>query len=157
MDNLILGACWIATAALLVILINRKNLIQAILSFLFMQVPSWLFGALVVQGGLIEYPVGFLQMVYKASFSFEFFIFPAVSAVFNVYFPQKRRWFAKLIYTLSFPTIITITEVQLEKHTHLIKYLHWSWYWSFLTLTFTLLLSYSFCLWFFKKVKTIRV
>ncbi|MGG1552271.1 CBO0543 family protein [Paenibacillus ferrarius] len=156
MDNIILGIAWLVTALILLIFINRKNIIQAILSFLFMQVPSWLFGALVVQGGLIEYPVGFLQMVYRASFSFEFFIYPSVSAVFNVYFPKQKHWFIKLLYILSYPTFITIIEVFLEKYTKLIKYIHWAWYWSFTTITLTLLLSYWFYLWFFKAVKHVQ-
>ncbi|WP_425270946.1 CBO0543 family protein [Paenibacillus ferrarius] len=65
-----------------------KKLIQAQVSFLFMQLPSWLFGSLVVEGELIEYPVGFLSVVYKASFTFEFFVFPEISAIFNVHFPK---------------------------------------------------------------------
>lgn len=153
MDTIILWLCWIVTVILLIIFINRKNFIKALLSFLFMQVPSWLFGALVVQGGLIEYPVGFLKMAYKASFSFEFFIFPAVSAIFNVYFPKQKSWFKKTVYTLCFPTLITIAEVILEKHTELIKYLHWTWYLSFISITFTLLISYWFYCWFFKEIK----
>lgn len=153
MDTILLWSAWIVTVILLLIFINRKNLLQAILSFLFMQVPSWLFGALVVEGGLIEYPVGILQMAYKASFSFEFFILPAVSAIFNVYFPKQKTWLFKTIYTLSFPTVITIIEVVLETHTELIKYIHWTWYLSYITLTITLLISYWFYLWFFKKIK----
>lgn len=153
MDMIILWSAWIVTAILLIIFINRKTLLQAILSFLFMQVPTWLFGALVVQGGLIEYPVGILEMAYKASFTFEFFIFPAVSAIFNVHFPKQKSWLVKSIYTLSFPTVITIIEVVLEKHTELIKYVNWTWYLSFISITFTLLISYWFYLWFFKKIK----
>jgi len=155
MDTIILYSVWILTAILLLIFINRRNWIGAQVSFLFMQVPSWLFGALVVQGGLIEYPVGFLDMAYRASFTFEFFVFPAVSAIFNVHFPQKKAWLVKTVYTLSFPAAMTVVEVYLEKHTQLIKYLHWSPYWSFITITLTLLLSYGYYRWFFKKIRNI--
>lgn len=153
MDVILLSSAWIVTAVLLLIFIKRKNFLQAIVSFLFMQVPSWLFGALVVQGGLIEYPIGFLNIAYRASFSFEFFILPAVSSIFNVHFPKHKPWIFKVIYTLSFPTLITIAEVLLEKHTELIKYIHWTWYLSFITLTITLFISYWFYIWFFKKIK----
>lgn len=153
MDVVILYLVWIITVLLLVIFIKPINSIQAQVSFLFMQIPCWLFGAWVVQKGFIEYPVGFLKMIYKSSFTFEFFVFPAVSAIFNVHFPKDRSWFVKSIYILSFPTIITIIEVNLVKYTQLIKYLNWAWYWSFITITFTLLISYSYYLWFFKKIK----
>lgn len=153
MDLVILYSVWIITIVLLVIFIKPKYSIEAQVSFLFMQIPSWLFGAWVVQKGLIEYPVGFLKTVYKSSFTFEFFVFPSVSAIFNVHFPKDKSWFVKSIYILSFPTAITILEVNLVKYTQLIKYLNWAWYWSFITLTFTLLISYGYYLWFFKKIK----
>ncbi|WP_409348083.1 CBO0543 family protein [Paenibacillus gyeongsangnamensis] len=117
--------------------------------------PSWTLGALVVQGGLIEYPIGFLKMAYRASYTFEFFVFPSVSAIFNVHFHKEKPWFIKTIYILSFPTIITIIEVMLEKYTQLIKYLNWTWYWSFISFTITLLISYGYYLWFFRKIKKI--
>ncbi|MFB9324706.1 CBO0543 family protein [Paenibacillus aurantiacus] len=153
MDTVILYGVWILTTILLIVFINRTNWIQAQISFLFMQVPSWLFGSLVVQGGLIEYPVGFLKIAYRASFTFEFFVFPAVSAIFNTYFPRKKHWVIKTLYILGIPGLMTAGEVYLEKHTELIKYLHWAWYWSYLTMTATLLLSYGYYLWFFRKVK----
>lgn len=76
MDVVILYLVWIITVLLLVIFIKPINSIQAQVSFLFMQIPCWLFGAWVVQKGFIEYPVGFLKMIYKSSFTFEFFVFP---------------------------------------------------------------------------------
>ncbi|MGO4276587.1 CBO0543 family protein, partial [Paenibacillus sp. TAF58] len=135
MDMVILYSAWIVTAVLLLIFIKRNDLIKAQVSFLFMQIPDWLFGAWVVKKGFIEYPVGLLKMVYKSSFTFEFFVFPAVSAIFNVHFPKDKSWFVKTIYTLSFPTVITIIEVNLVKYTQLINYLNWTWYWSFITIT----------------------
>jgi hypothetical protein len=152
-DTIILASVWVITIIILIISTNRKNLIKTHLSFLFMQVPSWLFGALVVQGRLIEYPVGFLKIAYRASFTFEFFVFPAVSSVFNVHFPREKPWYIKALYILSFPTLITIIEVILEKHTNLVKYINWTWYWSYITITLTLLLSYWYYLWFFEKIK----
>ncbi|MFC5452554.1 CBO0543 family protein [Paenibacillus aestuarii] len=102
----------------LVCIYQKKNLIEAQISFLFMQVPTWLFGTLVVKGRLIEYPVGFLSVVYKASFTFEFFVFPAISAIFNVHFPKEKPWYIKTIYILVFPSVMTIIEVSILKNIH---------------------------------------
>ncbi|WP_436239600.1 CBO0543 family protein [Paenibacillus sp. LjRoot153] len=154
---MILYFVWIVTTILLVIFIKRKDLLRAQLSFMFMQVPTWLFGTLVVKGRFIEYPVGFLSVVYKASFTFEYFVFPAISAIFNVHFPREKSWLIKTMYTLSFPSIMTLCEVLLEKYTDLIKYINWSWYLSFITLTITLLLSYWYYLWFCKKTMKMNV
>ncbi|WP_425531830.1 CBO0543 family protein [Paenibacillus cellulosilyticus] len=121
-----------------------------------MQVSCWLFAALVAEGNLIEYPVGLLNNVYKTSFTFEFFVFPSLSAIFNVHFPSDKSWLAKTMYTLSFSTGMTIVEVLLEENTELITYTRWSWYWSFITILITLLLSYGCYLWFFKKMRVIN-
>ncbi|GMK40579.1 hypothetical protein PCCS19_36350 [Paenibacillus sp. CCS19] len=93
--------------------------------------------------------------MYKASFTFEFFVFPSISAIFNTNFPTRKNWFIKAVYILSFPALMTIVEVLLEKNTELIKYIHWSWYWSFITILITLLISYGYYLWFFKKMREI--
>ncbi|WP_336786297.1 CBO0543 family protein [Paenibacillus sp. MMO-177] len=152
MDMIILYSVCIIIVILLIIFIRKKNLIEAQISFLFMQVPTWLFGSLVVKGGLIEYPVGLLSVVYKASFTFEFFVFPSISAIFNVHFPKGKPWYYKTGYILIFPAVMTLIEVYLEKNTELIKYLNWTWYMSFISITLTLLLSYWYYLWFFSKV-----
>ncbi|MDD9272179.1 CBO0543 family protein [Paenibacillus sp. GCM10023248] len=153
MDTIILYGVWIITALLLIIFIGRRHHIRAQLSFMFMQVPTWLLRSLAVKGGLIEYPVGFLSMVYKASFTYEFFVYPAVSAIFNVHFPKEKSWPVKIAYTLIFPTVLTAGEVWLETHTDLIAYLNWNWFMSFLSILFTLLISYGYYRWFFKKME----
>lgn len=155
MDKIILWFVWILTAILLLVCIRRNNFMNAQLSFMFMQVPCWLFGTLVAEGKLIEYPVGFLNNVYKASFTFEFFVFPSISAIFNIHFPTHKSRFIKTVYTLSFPAAMTIVEVLLEHNTELITYIQWSWYWSFITILLTLLISYGYYLWFFKKMREI--
>lgn len=154
METIILSSAWVITTFLLFIFIDKKNLLRAQLSFLFMQFLSWGFGALVVQDRLIEYPEGFLENTYRASFTFEFFVFPATGALFNVHFPKKRSWFVKTAYTVSFPAVITTIEVILEKYTELIHYIHWTWYYSFITITCTLLISYWYYCWFFKKISS---
>jgi hypothetical protein len=153
MEFIILALAWIVPAILLIIFINKKTFLDAQVSFLFMQVPSWLLGALVVENRLIEYPEGFLESTYRASFTFEFFVFPAVSALFNTHFPRERSMFIKIIYTISLPAVITVLEVLLEKYTNLIEYINWTWYWSFISMTIVLLISYWYYRWFINKIK----
>jgi len=152
-EMIILASAWIVTIVLLILFINKKKLLDAQFSYLSMQVPTWLLGALVVQKRLIEYPVGLLETTYKASFSFEFFIFPAVSAIFNVNFPRNKSMFIKILYTISFSGAISVGEFILEKYTELIKYINWAWYWSFIGMTICLLLNYYYYRWFFKKIR----
>lgn len=133
--------------------VPKEKLFNAHISFLFMQVQTWVYGAFVVEKRLIEYPVRFIYFAYRISFVFEFFIFPVISVMFNIHFPTGKRLTHKILYIVAFPTVITIMEIFLEKFTEVIHYLHWTWYWSWLTMLITLLISYRYYLWFFKKVK----
>ncbi|MGC5327621.1 CBO0543 family protein [Brevibacillus sp. SYSU BS000544] len=149
----ILIATWVVMVILLILFVPRKKLLEAQLSFLFMQVLTWPFGAIVVENRLIEYPERLMEYAYRISFTFEFFLFPSISALFNIHFPKEKSWMVKLLYIVSFPTVMTIIEVILEKYTDLVKYRHWTWYWSWITITITLLISYWYFCWFFKKIK----
>lgn len=72
-----------------------------------------------------------------------------MSALFNLHFPEKGTYITKTLYTLTFPSILTISEVLLEKYTDNIEYMKWNWFWSWLTLLFTLHTSYKYYQWFF--------
>jgi hypothetical protein len=133
--------------------VHKEKLLDAHVSFFFMQVQTWIYGAIVVENRLIEYPVRFLYYAYRVSLVFEYFVFPTISVLFNIYFPTRKGFIHKMIYIIAYPTAITIIEVILEKYTDVIKYLHWSWYWSWLTMLITLLISYRYYLWFFQKIK----
>lgn len=142
----------IATTLLLVF-IPKNKILDAHISFLFMQALTWIFGAIVVENRLIEYPFRFIHYAYRVSLVFEYFIFPAVSALFNVNFPVGKSLRHKIIYTFTYPTVITVIEVLLERNTLVIKYINWSWYWSWISLLLTLILSFWYYLWFTKKIK----
>jgi hypothetical protein len=143
----------IVSVLLLWTFVSKDKILKAHVSFLFMQVQTWLFGAIVVENRLIEYPVRFVYYAYRVSLVFEYFVFPTVSVLFNIHFPSGKGFIHKILYIIAFPTVLTIIEVLLEKYTDVIKYLHWAWYWSWLTMLITLLISYRYYLWFFKKVK----
>ena len=120
-----------------------------------MQCMSWLFGLLVVEYGLISYPVREFQIANASSFSFEYFIYPAICIVFNLHFPKNRLFVYKFLWIILFSTCITILEVILERYTGLIEYIHWTWYWSWITLLITFLISRAYYIWFYKigKIK----
>lgn len=149
----ILIALWVVMAILLLLFVPRKKLLEAQLSFLFMQVLTWPFGAIVVENRLIEYPERLMEYAYRISFSFEFFLFPSISALFNIHFPKDKSVIIKILYSISFASVMTIFEVFFEKYTDLVKYIHWTWYWSWITIELTLLLSYWYYCWFLNKIK----
>lgn len=153
-DLIILAIAWIITIIMLILFIPKDNLREAQLVFLFMQLITWFIGLVVVEFRLIEYPVEFFKYATKTSFSFEYFIFPAICAVFNMNYPNNQSIFKQIMHYFNFCSIMTIIEVLCERYTNIIKYVDWTWYWTWITLCITFYLSRQYHLWFFKLKQT---
>lgn len=151
LDNTIELLAWIVTSILLIKFVPRKRIREAIVSFLFKQVITWLFGLLVVEKDLISYPNRlFFKKTIKSSFTFEYFVYPGLCALFNLYYPENKPKILKVLYYSFHTSIITIFEIIAVKYTNLIKYNKWTWYWSFITMYMSYFLSRIFQSWFFR-------
>ncbi|WLR59215.1 CBO0543 family protein [Guptibacillus hwajinpoensis] len=150
-DKGILYLIWIVTAALLFKYIPRNKIRHGLVIMLFKHVVTWFFGLLVVEKGFIQYPVRFFRKANRTSFTFEYFVYPAFCAIFNLNYPENRNKIIQLLYYLFHVGIITTGEVIAEKYTNLIKYVKWKWYWSFITLSLTNFSSRVFYRWFYKE------
>jgi hypothetical protein len=144
---------WVNTTILLYLFVPRKKLHEAHISFLIMQVPSWFLGFLVVEYNLVEYPVRFFENASKSSFTFEFYALPAMSVLYTLYFPERKRLARRILYALSFSLVLTMSEVVLEKYTQNINYIHWAWYITWVSLLLVLHLSYLYTKWFMRTVR----
>lgn len=149
-DLLILIVAWIITIIILILFIPKDKLREAQLVFIFIQLITWFIGLLVVEFRLLEYPVEFFKYATKSSFTFEYFIYPAICAVFNMNYPVKKTIFKQFMYYFDFCSIMTIIEVLCERYTNIITYLHWTWYVTWITLFITFYLSRQYYLWFFR-------
>lgn len=150
-DRWILVSLWLITIGLLLKFIPRDKIRHASLAFLFKQVLTWLFGLVVVDKGLIKYPSRFFKKANKTCFSFEYFIYPAFCAIFNVHYPEEKNKFIKLLYYLFHSGILTFGEILAERYTNIISYIKWKWYFSFITMGVTNYISRVFYRWFFKE------
>lgn len=142
----------IVTILLLILLIPKNKIRQALIPFLFHQVLTWFFGLIVVEKGLIRYPFRYyFSRSNKSSFIFEYLIFPAFAVFFNLFYPVKRSLLMKNIHYLFFTSIITFFETIAVKYTKLIEYKKWTWYWSFITIWISYFITNLFYRWYFKK------
>jgi hypothetical protein len=148
---------WMVTAILFILFIPRKKLREAFLAYKLKMAITWIFGLFVVEKGLIKYPKRlFFKKTTKSSFTFEFFVYPAICAIFNVNYPEKLTGFWKFLYYLFFAGTITAFEIFAVKYTKLIRYQNWKWYWSFITLWLTFYFSHIYYRWFFRKRKKVE-
>jgi hypothetical protein len=146
----ILVIAWIITINLLIRYVPRNRSREAWLVFLFKLFLTWIFGLLVVELDMIEYPIRFFMEASRTSFTFEFFVYPAICVLFNLHYPEGKGKGRQWMHYVYYCSGITIIEVFLEKNTRLIIYTNWEWYWTWITLFVTFYMSRKFYLWFFK-------
>lgn len=149
-DITILIVSWIIAIVLFYFLVAASKLREAILGFLSMQVLTWPLGYLVVELNLIRYPVRVFETATQSSFTFEFFVFPIVSALYNLYYPRDSK-VAGFLYTAIIVSVLTGAEVILEKFTDTIEYINWEWYYSWISMFIVLYISYGIWKWFLNK------
>lgn len=142
---------YVLTTALLFFIPKDKRRL-AIVAFLFKQVITFIIGLIVVEIGLLEYPVRLFPSVSRASFTYEYFAYPVACAIFNVWYPHNRNRILQLAYYAAFCTVLTIGEVLIEKYTDILTYIHWEWYITWISLFLTFYMARLFCIWFFSKV-----
>lgn len=133
--------------------IPKDKIRLAVAAFLFKQVITFVIGLVVVEWGLLEYPVRVFASINRTSFTFEYLAFPAVCALFNVWYPNDRSSLIQLGYYVGFSSLLTVFEVIIVKYTELIRYIHWEWYISWATICLAFYISRLFCVWFFAKEK----
>lgn len=148
---MILLICYIITVLLLLFLIPRHKLREAIVIFFFKQLLTWLIGLIVAQLGLIVYQVRSFPDATNTSFDFEYFFYPSICVLFNLYYPNGKGPIGEFMHYFYYCTVMTILEVVFETYTNIIQYIHWHWTLTWVTLFITFYLSRKFYLWFFKK------
>lgn len=144
----------ILTATVLVSLLSlafipKYKTLQMQFVILFVQLPTWLLGLLVVELGLLEYPYRELASVNRTSFIFEYVILPVLCVHVNNYYPWRASTLAKAAYLVSIGLIMIGGEVILERYTMLIKYTGWEWYWTWISVVFIFYLTQKAVAWFF--------
>jgi len=136
----------------LLFFLPKNKIRMAVVAILFKQVITFLLGLVVVEMGMLEYPVRLFASVSRTSFTYEYYFFPIICAIFIVYFPNDHRsiWI-KMGYYVGYTSILTICEVMIEEYTELIEYIHWEWYVTWITVCLSFYFTRLFCLWFFMK------
>ena len=148
-ERLILGGTWL-TAFFSLFLIPQAKARNASFIYLFTQLPSWLFGLIAVEAGLLDYPYRELAEANATSVTFEYLVLPLLCVFFNLYYPRRPDTVVRLGYYLAVGAAITALEYFLERFTDLIEYNTWDWYWTFLTLTLFMYLVRVVYKWFFR-------
>lgn len=152
-DYILIAVQWAIMIVLLILFIPKHKIREAQVAFLFKQFVTWVLGLLVVELRLIEYPVRLFPYANKTSFTFEYFIYPSICAIFNVHYPENKGHFGQFVYYFIYCTTLTGVEVIAEKYTNILKYIHWNWFITWISLFVTFYITRRYYIWFFKLGK----
>jgi hypothetical protein len=142
---------WVIMIIALLIFVPRNKMREAWVAYLFKLFLTWGLGLYVVQMRWVEYPVRLIfPYAHRSSFTFEYFVYPAICVLFLLHYPEKKSYITKLGYFAAFCSIMTLLEVLIEHYTSLIHYIKWKWYWTWISLLLTFALSRAFYVWFFR-------
>ena len=141
---------WIVIICLLVKFIPKNKIREAQVAFFFMQSITWVQGLIVAQFSLVEYPVRLFEHATQTCFTFEYFAFPSIAAIFNVHYPKEKNAFGKFMYYFYYCSALTIVEAFIEKYMDNLEYMHWTWYITWSTVCFSLYITRRYYQWFFK-------
>jgi hypothetical protein len=151
-ERLILGLVWLISIVSIGFIPKQKYR-QSSFIFFFTQMPAWIFGLLVVEAGLIEYPVREMHKANATSFTFEYLVLPIICIFFNLYYPENKGFYKKIHYYITTMGIFTYIEYLAERHTLLLSYIHWEWYTTFITMAIFVYFVRGVYKWFFKLSK----
>ena len=111
----------------------RKSPVKEwLLFFLLTGYFSSVIGVIVVEEGLLTYPVNLFNRHFDSSLTYEYVLFP----VLGIYYYQstfRSGWIGYFVKAAIYSAIITIMEFFLEKYTDLIHYENWSWMYTFVS------------------------
>ncbi|MDI6705282.1 MAG: CBO0543 family protein, partial [Bacillota bacterium] len=110
-------------------------------------VLDFVWGSLVVEQKLIEYPIRLLPDHFDTSILFEIWVFPVLCILYNQLTRERGLW-PSLYYAVLFSAGMTAIEYPIELYTNLIRYIDWSWLTTFSTLSVTFLMSRIFIAFF---------
>jgi len=99
-DYLVLLILWITLPMILWNVIPRDRVREAIATFLFFQMLTWLFSIGLTYAGLLEAPVRIFKYATKINFTLEYLVFPTIAILFQLRFPKKSTFIRRLFHYL---------------------------------------------------------
>lgn len=100
-------------------MIPRNRLREAIATFLFFQMLTWLFSLGLTFGGLLESPVRFFKNATRISFTMEYLLFPTAAVLFQMRFPPCSNFIKRLLHYLFWVGVILSFMFKLGKFTNI--------------------------------------
>lgn len=138
MDTMILWCLLFLGFVLFGFSLRKPPIYHWLFTFLLTSYCSTFIGVIVVEKGMLEYPIRLLADYFESSILYEYLLFPVVCVYFHqtTYNASYKIWF---LQAFCYNTFFTIIEVILEHYTNLVEYHTWTWLYTFIS-TFILMI-----------------
>lgn len=142
-EEIIMIIAALVTLGLLIFAVDWRYFRDWVVVFLFKTSLDLALGSIVVEEGLVEYPVRLLKNHFDSEILFEMLVFPTLCVLYNQITRNRGPW-PIFYYAVLFSAGITAVEYPLELYTDLIRYIEWSWFTTLYSITGTFLISRVF-------------
>lgn len=132
MEKVILWGSFIVGIIMLFLSLRKLPLRDWLILFLFTSYISVIAGTVVVEEGMLDYPVKLFEKHFDSSLQFEMLILPVIC----LYFYQTSyhsTYTGIFLQGLLYTSILTLVEFLLESYTDVIEYYTWSWIHTFIS------------------------
>lgn len=154
MDNAILGVSFLLGIVLLILGFRHFPFKDGLLIFLLSGYIAVILGGLVVESGLIVYPVKLIPAShFQSSLLFELLLLPVICLWFYR-LTQRYSLMGAIFMAFIFSGVLTLLEYGLEKQTDVIEYHMWTWKITLATVFLFLLMIRYVTVFIKKKHKT---
>jgi hypothetical protein len=117
---------WLLGAALTAIFVPRRRLRLFIVAFLAAQMAVWIAAAVLLELGLIAYPIREFPRATNMGFTMEYMMYPVLCGLYIIYEPQ-RGWGKRALYLLAWSCGLGLFQYWLTAGTELVEYVHLNW------------------------------
>ncbi|MEH7381303.1 CBO0543 family protein [Bacillus sp. JJ1533] len=146
-DYYVLILFWLVLPVVLWRRVPANRLREAIATFLFFQMLTWVFSIGLTYAGLLESPVRFFKHATKISFTMEFFVFPSIAVFFQLSFPKNASYKRRSLHYLLWVGIILLIMLLLDAFTNIMSVTKDSLIRSFFNFLIELWLCRQYVLW----------
>ncbi|MBN8210596.1 hypothetical protein JI666_17715 [Bacillus sp. NTK071] len=127
---------------LLLFNLRKRPFKDRLIVFLITSYYSSILGIMVVEEGMLSYPVNLFNNHFRSSLTYEYILFPLL----GIYYYQTTSystWKGIVGWSALYSMGITVIELALEKYTGFIKYESWTWTYTFIsTFIFFIIVRY---------------
>jgi len=129
---------------------DRTLFPQLALCYLFSSQINTVLDMIVVNRGMLDFPIRLFREVSNISITFDYVLFPILHCF---YYQWSYRFGLRKALGLGvlLTSALTVAELGLERYTALAEYYEWNWMYSFASVLATLLLSRTTVRWWFRE------